>query len=159
MVKLMIELPDTFGFVRAKQTFTVESKKLSSEIVAQLVMHGATQKIGDAAAGKDGAEALEAMQSVADALYEGDWGRSRGGAGEPAINRFIRAVVRAALGKESAAEYKALDAENRADWLWAKFEAQSAETQAKISAKAESEMEIARKAKADAAKLSGEFGL
>jgi len=99
------------------------------------------------------------MQSVADALYEGDWGRSRGGAGEPAINRFIRAVVRAALGKESAAEYKALDAENRADWLWAKFEGLSPELKAKISAKAESEMEIARKAKADAAKLSGEFGL
>jgi hypothetical protein len=111
MRTITIELPDTVGFVRAGHTMNVATKDWSKSIVAQLVMHGATQKIGDAAASAtlSDAEKLEKMTAVIDALNAGEWGRQRGNAGEPPIMRFIRAFIRKNLSKDNAAKYKAAD--------------------------------------------------
>lgn len=160
MAKITIELPETFGFTRAGHTFTCETAKFNADIIAQLVMHGATQKIGDAAAGKQGADALTAMQGVYESLSNGDWGRTRGGgAGEEPIMRYIREQVRLVLGEESKKAYKALEPDAKADWLQAKFDGAPEEVQAALREAAEQAMaaDVAKREKAK--KLAKGMGL
>lgn len=160
MHKITIELPATFGFVRAKQSFTVDATKLDAAIVAQLVMHGAAQKIGDAAAGKDGDEAMAAMNAVYAALANGDWGRTRG-ASAGGIDRFVREAMLAMLPAETVAKLKTMKAEDRNEKLeaaYGKFADDDAR-KAKIDEKAEALREIDRKAKAAKAKIGEGAGI
>lgn len=161
MTKFTIELPETFGFTRAGQTFTVESGKLPKDIVTQLVMHGATQKIGDAAAGKADADAMTAMQAVYESLVNGDWGRSRGGGGEEPIMRFIREQVRMLLTGDNKAKYAAMkgDSDGRNTFLEELFEAQTEANQAAIRSAAEEAMEEERRKKAAAKERVAKLGL
>ena len=46
---------------------------LSAEIKDKLLMHGFSQKLGDAAAGKEGQEAIDAINKVYDGLVKGDF--------------------------------------------------------------------------------------
>lgn len=160
MHKITIELPATFGFVRAKQNFTVATENLRPEIIAQLVMHGAEQKIGDAAAGKDGAEAMTAMNAVYAALSNGDWGRTRG-ASAGGVDRFVREAMLAMLPAEIVAKLRAMKAEDRNEKLeaaYGKFADDDAR-KAKIDEKAEALREIDRKAKAAKAKMAEAGGI
>lgn len=50
-----------------------DADKFPEAIQKNLVVYGLSQKIGDAAAGKEGKEAVESMQKVADGLMNGDW--------------------------------------------------------------------------------------
>lgn len=52
-------------------TFTFD--QFNEDIQGKLGMYGLSQKLGDAAAGKDGEEARDAIQKVADGLIAGDW--------------------------------------------------------------------------------------
>lgn len=128
MAKIMIELGDVVYFTRAGIDYTMPTTGLTSEIVARLVVHGITQKVGDAAAGKSGAEARAAMDGVAEALIAGDWGKSRGGDGVSEFVRVARQIVRNAM----KAKYGAKSPE------WAAFtglsdEEQDAELDAKFA--------------------------
>lgn len=51
----------------------IDPAELSDDIQEKLMVHGLLSKIGDAAAGKSGQEAAEAMQKVAEQLREGHW--------------------------------------------------------------------------------------
>ncbi len=51
-------------------TYTLDDFEKVQE---QLAMYGISQKLGDAAAGKDGADAVAAIVKVADGLKAGDW--------------------------------------------------------------------------------------
>ena len=73
-----IELPAEISFTRAGHTVRVDTAALPDSIVAKLVAHGLAQKIGDAAAGKQGKDALATMDAVQQMLQGGDWGRERG---------------------------------------------------------------------------------
>jgi hypothetical protein len=53
-----------------KLTYTLDQFE---KVAEQLTMYGVSQKLGDAAAGKDGKEAVEAITKVADGLISGDW--------------------------------------------------------------------------------------
>lgn len=55
------------------ETLTFSFDQLNADIQAKLGMFGLSQKLGDAAAGKDGEEARESIQKVADGLIAGDW--------------------------------------------------------------------------------------
>ena len=46
--------------------------KLNETVQNFLIKHGASQKVGDAAAGREGEEAVEAMTKVWEALLKGD---------------------------------------------------------------------------------------
>jgi hypothetical protein len=46
---------------------------LPAAIQANLMPYGLSQKIGDAAAGREGQEAVDAMKKVWDGLSKGDW--------------------------------------------------------------------------------------
>lgn len=93
-MKIELELNDTHVFNRAGVEMTVNMDLLRPEILAELVYHGLTQKIGDAAAGSKGNadEATGMMAKVRDALYEGNWGVKREGGA-----RITDPVARAAM--------------------------------------------------------------
>jgi len=55
------------------ETLTFDLEELNDEIRSRLMGHGALQKLGDAAAGKEGAEAVEAIQKVWNGLKAGEW--------------------------------------------------------------------------------------
>lgn len=55
------------------ETLTFTFDQFNDDIQAKLGMFGLSQKLGDAAAGKDGDEARDAIQKVADGLIAGDW--------------------------------------------------------------------------------------
>lgn len=155
MAKLMIEIADVIAFRRGGEVMNVTTTGLSSEIVAQLVAHGLTQKVGDAAAGKSGKDARDAMQAVIDTLNAGDWGRTRGGgSGEEPWMRYMRRLLRERMGEETKAEYKELAPEDRDEFLNGKFAALPDETRAKVEAAAKRAMEIDLEAK-KAAKKAG----
>lgn len=63
---IVIEVPS----VNESMTFTLAEFESVQE---QLAMYGISQKLGDAAAGKDGAEAVAAIKKVAEGLKAGDW--------------------------------------------------------------------------------------
>jgi hypothetical protein len=55
------------------QVLTFDYAGLSAEIKDKLLMHGFSQKLGDAAAGKEGQEAIDAINKVFDGLVKGDF--------------------------------------------------------------------------------------
>jgi len=57
--------------VGTKLVFSLD--QFNDDIQQKLSMYGISQKLGDAAAGKDGQEAVDAIQKVADGLIAGDW--------------------------------------------------------------------------------------
>jgi hypothetical protein len=83
-----LNLNDKHTVARAGHELVSDMTKLSADMIAELVYHGLTQKVGDAAAGKKGADALAAMQKVMDALLNGDWGVKRTGGGNAGLGRL-----------------------------------------------------------------------
>lgn len=147
---------DTFDFRRAGHVMRVEPDLLNADIVTQLVYHGITQKVGDAAAGKEGDDALNAMQAVYDALCEGNWGRARQ-TGEPAIMAFIRKVIAANLSKDNQKLYDDTPKDERdafLNGLWDGVE--NADTRAAIESRAQTKLDEhrAEQARRKAAKLA-----
>jgi hypothetical protein len=63
----------TVKLLETGETATIDVASLSDEIRAQAICHGLLQKIGDAAAGKSGDEAAEAVLAVVERLRAGDW--------------------------------------------------------------------------------------
>lgn len=132
---------DTFTFRRAGHVIEVNPANLNASIIAQLVMHGVTQKVGDAAAGKHGADAADAMQATLATLEAGNWGRARkAGDAEAVIMRFIRKVIAANLSPENVALLKECDsADEREEFLNGLWEGiESDETREKIESRAQS---------------------
>lgn len=100
MTTIEIQLPETVTFTRAGHEVTFAVASLPPAILAELVSHGLTQKVGDAAAGKSGDEALSKMQMTYEALAAGDWGVRRAAApGMTALETEMVALVIAALPK------------------------------------------------------------
>jgi len=52
---------------------TVDATTLPSNIQANLVVHGLSQKLGDSAAALSGAEAVDAIQKTLEGLQKGEW--------------------------------------------------------------------------------------
>ena len=79
-MQITITLPDSVRFIRAGFEMAYDMTVLPAHILAELVEHGLTQKVGDAAAGKDGDEARAKMDMVYKSLCDGEWGVRRAGA-------------------------------------------------------------------------------
>lgn len=54
-------------------TLTFDAGKLPENIKANLMPYGLSQKLGDAAAGKSGKDAVDAINKVWEGLTKGDW--------------------------------------------------------------------------------------
>ena len=55
------------------KTLRFDVSSLPEAIKTNLTYHGALQKLGDAAAGKEGEEAIASIEKVWDGLVKGDW--------------------------------------------------------------------------------------
>lgn len=158
------------SFTRAGVEMSIDIKKLSPEIIDQLVRHGLTQKIGDAAAnakavaletGVSVADAAKAMmEKVRDALLAGDWGTVRTGGGgvseEVAIQRAVmREVMKASFGAKSPkwAEFTGKTDAEQATILDNLFAKNAAALAPKVAAETK-RRETVRRAKAEAAKIT-----
>ena len=79
---------------------TFDAGKLPAVIQANLMPYGLSQKLGDAAAGKTGKEAIDSIQKVWDGLAKGDWSTRA-----PAAEKINK--------KDIAAKFNALDEKTR----------------------------------------------
>lgn len=133
-MKLDLEL-STIDLTSRGKSVSLDLSKLSTEIIQRLIVHGATQKVADAAAGAKklateqlGANATDAevdaaaadfgkqlMQKVVDNLLAGSWGVERsGGAGVDPVKAEIRSLLRPQVkAKVGAEKWKSLSEEEK----------------------------------------------
>lgn len=119
----------THTLTRNGQEITVDLSRLSDEIKHQLMLHGLTQKIGDSAANSakiavdmklpQGDVARNLMEKTREALYNGDWGVTRG-EGVSEETSITRAVVRKLLKKQLSKEAFAELTDEKVDSIAAK---------------------------------------
>ena len=88
-------------FTEGGEVILVKLADLQQDVLKRAALHGLSQKIGDAAAGKKGDEAYEACMTVVERIQAGDWAKpSEGGEGaRPSM--VVEAIMRAltAAGK------------------------------------------------------------
>ena len=89
-----------FTFANEK-VLTFDPMKVTPEIGTSLMLHGASQKIGDSFAGSDTVdEAYEEAAEVLEQLYAGQWKAARA-VGEPRTGLLVEALARIS-GKDGA---------------------------------------------------------
>jgi hypothetical protein len=80
------------------QVVELDMTKVSPENMYRLAVHGAGQKIGDAAANysktMDYAGAYAEMSEIRDMMYTADWSRKKDGAGRQAMEDLIAALTK-----------------------------------------------------------------
>ena len=148
-IEITITLPEKIGVDRASGNATVSTEKLSPEMIARLVEHGAIQKVGDAPSGvkaalgfvDDNEKALKdsdlspdqlkavgdkssaMMRDVVDQLESGIWATKRASASDPYrhLRKYIRAIIRKQV-KDSVG-YKTAD--DKSEYIDGLFDGQS----------------------------------
>ena len=182
MNTISITLPATLPVTSRDTVVSVDMASLTADIVTKLVVHGLTQKVGDAAAsaladaGFKGMKyadltaaqqaevqknAKDAMQKVADALTAGDWGIERtGAAGVSALAAERRMVLRSDVKAGWIAEHgesgwKALEEAEIVEMLDATYDAQDADTQTAIDGVAQARLDAKAAAKTASKGLAG----
>lgn len=76
---------------------------LPDAIQTNLKYHGASQKLGDAAAGREGQEAIDAINKVWEGLAKGDWSVRAPAAEKVSIKDLAGKVAAMADGKDKKA--------------------------------------------------------
>jgi hypothetical protein len=138
--KIEITLPASVSFKRAGHAVTFGLEDIPEHIIAELVAHGLTQKVGDAAAGKSDDEALSKMQMTYDALRQGEWGVRRSAvAGLSTLESRMAKLVAAQMDFE-----KGTKTAERVAAGWARFEEMPEESQAAVRKIAERQLERER---------------
>lgn len=115
MTKYTIELPDTLIVTSRGVECAVDIAKINADLIARCALHGLTQKIADAASGaaKDSKSDDETrtntdalMTKARDAMYAGEWGKTRGASGVDEFTTVARQIMRqsakAKFGAKSA---------------------------------------------------------
>jgi len=130
-----------FNFGNGK-SLELDTNRCSEEIRKTLLLHGASQKVGDSFAGAKGNFALgvQSAQDVIEQLYAGAWKAGRGeGEARPRLAELAEAISRiknVVLEKATAAVEKATDEQRKAWRLNAKVKAVIASIRAEKAAKA-----------------------
>lgn len=138
----------TFEFASG-ETEVVDVTKFKSEIQKQLMLHGASQKLGDSYSGEDADKCHTIFGGVLKNLTDGNWSARAGGGGSPRISQLAEALSRAVPGEsvESCVEkLSAMDDETKKE-VRAHPQVQAALAEIKLE-----------KATAEAAKLKAELG-
>lgn len=84
----------TIKFLESGEELHIKVGELNADIQARLICHGLEQKLGDAAAGKQGDEAFDGVMAVYERLIAGDWAKAREAAG-PRPSMVAQAVINA----------------------------------------------------------------
>lgn len=141
-MEIQINLPATHAVNRSEHEIEIDLNRINAETLAQLVLHGLTQKIGDAAAGKKGDEALAAMQKVMDQLYAGEWTMRRAGsAARSALEKMMITKARSVL-KKHVDGYAAMTAVEKDDAIWELIQSLLPAQRDAIDAAARTQLEI-----------------
>lgn len=152
---------DSFAFMRSKVNFTVDLTKVNNDVARELFLHGIVQKVGDAAAGKEGVDASAAMAKVADALYAGEW--SSRGAGEPDWVSHARAIIREKIKAKNDKQWKTFklikEADRRAAYLDGVFAKLDDDLKTKIEAAANKRLAEIEAAKARAKAIASDIDI
>lgn len=85
-----------FTFSNGK-TLTMDAAKLSDEIRHRCELHGLSQKVGDAAAGKDEQDGYEACYEQWGRLLDGEWSKKR----ESGDSLLVRAIIELSPEKDA----------------------------------------------------------
>lgn len=123
-----------------------DSNKVSDEMKKQLMLHGASQKIGDSFAGVKGnfVEGVQNAQDTIDQLYAGVWKADREGDARPRLAELAAAIARiknVPLEAAAAAVEKGTDEQRKAWRSNAKVKAVIAQIRAEKAAEALAESE------------------
>lgn len=87
----------TIEFVFATgETETVDVSKLPADIQKQLLLHGASQKLGDSYSGEDADKCHTIFSGVLKNLVDGNWSARSGGGGATRISQLAEALAKAA---------------------------------------------------------------
>lgn len=130
-----------FSFGNGK-TLEFDSNRVTEEMKKQLMLHGASQKIGDSFAGAKGnyGVGVQAAQDVIDQLYANAWKAGRGeGDSRPRLAELAEAIARiksVAIDRATVAVEKATDEQRKAWRLNAKVKSVIATIRAEKAAKA-----------------------
>ncbi len=130
-----------FSFGNGKM-LEFDTNRCSEEIRKTLLLHGASQKIGDSFAGakQNYAVGIESAQDVIDQLLAGAWRAGRGeGESRPRLAELAEAIARiksVVIEKATVAVEKATDEQRKAWRLNAKVKAVIAQIRAEKAAKA-----------------------
>lgn len=139
----------TIEFVFASgETEVVDVSKLPPAIQKELMLHGASQKLGDSYSGEDADKCHTIFGGVLKNLVDGNWSARSGGGGSPRISQLAAALAKAVGETVEACVEKlsAMDDETKKS-VRAHPQVQAALAQIKLE-----------KATADAAKLQAELG-
>lgn len=130
----------SFSFGNGK-SLDFDSNKCSPEIVKQLMLHGASQKIGDSFAGVKGnyAEGIQNAEDTIEQLYAGVWKAAREDDARPRLAELAEAISRikgVPLEAATAAVEKGTDDQRKTWRSNAKVKAVIAQLRAEKAAKA-----------------------
>lgn len=89
---------------------TVDVSAFSGEIQKQLLLHGASQKLGDSYSGEDADKCHAIFVGVLKNLTDGNWSARSGGTGSPRISQLAEALSRAVPGESVEACVEKLSA-------------------------------------------------
>jgi len=81
----------------------INSEELSESVQLKALQHGLLSKIGDAAAGKSGQEAVDAIQRVIDTLIAGNWNTRKEGGGATGWKKAVADKLAAMSDEEREA--------------------------------------------------------
>lgn len=138
----------TFVFATGEEE-TVDVTKLPAETQKQLMLHGASQKLGDSYSGEDADKCHTILMGVLKNLQEGTWSaRAGGGGGSPRISQLAEAlhIVTGQPVEDMVEKLSAMDDETKKG-VRAHPQVQAALAQIKLE-----------KAQKDAARLAEELG-
>lgn len=137
----------TFEFATGENEI-VDVSKLPAEIQRQLMLHGASQKLGDSYSGEDADKCHAIFSGVRKNLEDGNWSARAGGGGSPRISQLAEALAKAANETVEAcvAKLSEMDDESKKA-VRAHPAVQAALAEIKLA-----------KAQADAERLKGELG-
>jgi hypothetical protein len=135
----------------------LETSRVPEETRIQLMLHGASQKVGDSFAGVKGnfAEGIGNAQDVIDQLYAGVWKADREGDARPRLAELAEAIARikqVPIESATAAVEKGTDDQRKTWRSNAKVKAVIAQIRAEKAAKA---LEDAEKAGAQTLEVAG----
>ncbi len=150
-----ITLPETATINRAGARVEMDLQGLTPEIIAELALHGLTQKVGDAASGCKGNadEARGMMQKVIDALQAGNWGAKREGRATDPISTAAKALAMLEFAQYAPAKQKAgikyvaekyglTTAQAKAKWIASIAERSDIRERAEAEAKASTDVDL-----------------
>lgn len=144
--KITIEFDATLGEASVNDVvYQVDLTKVPNASLVRIFRYGLQRIVNDRCGGADKTDEKKAeiATGMIEAILSGEIAQRRASTGEPAINAYIRRIVRTVLGEKSKAAYAAIPSDDqtaRGEYLMAAYDKAPADVAAKILAAAEEAM-------------------